>query len=186
MSILYSGGISGAILDPESKEALKHAELYYKEIRKMTTDIQKIANNTGYDVVQIALIKNYLFIDIHNLDDNKKQQFDPSFQIAESWRRLAFDKNNIKEHDLLLLKHEMHEMKLVLDGTPQRLAHDETNKIYNYQKASDLYYENLSKEKSKIKQKEEIELKQKSLQNIDFNIKYKTNKRNYQIDEMER
>ena len=40
---LISGGISGAITDIYSEEALHHAELYYEEIRHMTTDVEKIA-----------------------------------------------------------------------------------------------------------------------------------------------
>ena len=35
----------GAITDTGSKEAMKHAELYYKEIRSFTTDVKKISQN---------------------------------------------------------------------------------------------------------------------------------------------
>ena len=59
--ILISGGISGAITDIESEEALEHAEKYYGFIRKSNTDIENIAKNTGYSYVQIMVIKNYLF-----------------------------------------------------------------------------------------------------------------------------
>jgi len=141
-----SGAITGAITDPFSEQADKHAELYYPEIRKMSTDVEKIAQNTGFTIDQIRLVKNYLFIYEHDLD-GKIKQFDPCFQIAESWRRLAFDKDNIKPHDILLLQHELQELQLVSTGIPQNEAHDLTNKIYNYQKASDNYYRNLVKDK---------------------------------------
>jgi hypothetical protein len=40
--ILISGGISGAITDIESEEALEHAEKYYGFIRKSNTDMKSI------------------------------------------------------------------------------------------------------------------------------------------------
>lgn len=141
-----SGAITGGITDPFSEKADKHAELYYPEIRKMTTDVEKIAQNTGFTIDQIRLVKNYLFIYEHDLDGETKR-FDPCFQIAESWRRLAFDEDNIQPHDLILLQHELQELQLVSTGIPQNKAHILTNRSYNYQKASDDYYNNLSKEK---------------------------------------
>lgn len=88
---IISGGISGAITNPDSDEASDHAELYYKEIRKMNTDVIKIVENTDFTYSQILLIKNYLFMDVHEIDGEHKL-FDACFEIAESWRRLAFDK----------------------------------------------------------------------------------------------
>ena len=52
------GGISGAIADPLSPEALEHAILYYEEIRHRTEDIGKIAKFTGYTPEQILKVKN--------------------------------------------------------------------------------------------------------------------------------
>lgn len=66
-----SGGISGAITDPDSDKAKKHAELFYEEIRKRTYDCEQIALNTGYDVALIKQIKNYLFYDCHLLENNE-------------------------------------------------------------------------------------------------------------------
>lgn len=134
-----SGAITGAITDPFSEKANKHAELYYPEIRRMSTDVQRIAENTGFTIDQIQLIKNYLFVWKHDLEGEFKQ-FDPSFHIAESWRRLAFDKNNIQPHDLTLLRHELHELQLVSAGHSQNSAHEITNTLYNYHKESDEYY----------------------------------------------
>lgn len=109
----------------------------------MSTDIQKITDNTEFSYGQILLIKNYLFMDVHELDGELKL-FDACFEIAESWRRLAFDRKNIKPHDILLLKHELNEINLVSQGYSQNDAHDMTNKLYNYAEASSEYYRLLS------------------------------------------
>lgn len=62
-----SGAISGAITNLESKEATKHAKLYYEFIRNVNTDIDKIAKNTPFNKDQIYLVKNYLFLQKHDL-----------------------------------------------------------------------------------------------------------------------
>ncbi len=138
-SDLISGGIKGAITDPYSEEGLTHARLYYEEIRKFSTDCEKIASNTEFSYDQILMVKNYLFIHIHNLDGELKQ-FDPCFEIAESWRRLAFDKKNIQLHDILLIRHELKEMELVSKGYSQSEAHTITASLYNYAQASEEFY----------------------------------------------
>lgn len=145
---LITGGVSGAITDPNSDEALEHAELYYKEIRKMSTDIQRIAKNTDFSYSQILLIKNYLFMDLHELGGELKV-FDACFEIAESWRRLAFEKKNIQPHDIILLKHELNEINLVSQGYTQSDAHNMTNILYNYAKASEEFYCMLENKKEK-------------------------------------
>lgn len=145
---LVSGGTSGAITDIESPEAKKHAIMYYEEIRHLTTDVKKIAENTGLNAEQVLLVKNYLFVNEHLLGDEIKR-FDPSFAIAESWRRLAFDPKNIQPHDITLLKHELKEMELVSKGVEQSEAHLQTSKTYNYHKESDEFYEKLGVLQSK-------------------------------------
>lgn len=141
--ILVSGGVAGAITDPDSIEGLQHAELYYAEIRSFTTDVEKISQNTEFQYDQILMVKNYLFINIHNLDGELKR-FDPCFEIAESWRRLAFAKESIQPHDILLIRHELNEMELVSKGYSQFQAHDMTNQLYNYAEASRKFYRALS------------------------------------------
>ena len=91
---INAGGIAGAITDPLSPRALAHAKMYYEEIRSIHSDVQKIAENTGFTKHQIMLVRNYLFVDEHELEDGIRR-FDESFEIAESWRRLAFDPKNI-------------------------------------------------------------------------------------------
>ena len=141
--VIISGGISGAITDPQSERAKAHAELYYEEIRHNTTDVERIAHNIGVDPAQILLIKNYLFMDEHLLGDVIKK-FDPSFEIAESWRRLAYAPSDIKKHDLTLIYHELLEQKYMDEGMDQDTAHKKATNRYNYQDESDAYYESFS------------------------------------------
>ena len=42
-----TGGITGGITDPSSLKALSHAELYYEEVRKNHSDVQRIAKIQG-------------------------------------------------------------------------------------------------------------------------------------------
>lgn len=139
---IIAGGISGAISDPLSKRATIHAKMYYEEIRKNHADVKRIAANTGFTSDQIMLIKNYLFFDLHELYDGVRR-FDVSFEIAESWRRLAFDPKNIKPHDITLLNHKLMELKLVSEGVSQDEAHIITSRKYNYSKESFDYYQSL-------------------------------------------
>lgn len=144
------GAICGAITDPDSAEASKHAELYYNEIRKMTRDVNMIAKNTGYSISLIQDIKNYLFMDEHMLLTGRKR-FDPSFQIAQSWQRLmSKNKKDIQPHDFIMIEHEILEKKLVNNGMEQDMAHIEASKKYNYSVASDIYYNSI-KNKKQIK-----------------------------------
>lgn len=77
------GAICGAITDEFSLDAERHAILYYQEVRKMSTDIDKIAKNTNWDKADIAAIKNYVFMEYHSLQTGYKQ-FDPCFSMALS------------------------------------------------------------------------------------------------------
>lgn len=143
VSILVCGAlICGAITEPLSDRAQKHADMYYEEIRKRTSDVQAIARNTDYTVAQIAKIKNYLFYEQHDLEDGYKR-FDPSFEIATSWQRLI--DNKILPHDLTLLQHELMELDLVANGMSQDNAHNFAEHKYNYGKESNDYYDKIGK-----------------------------------------
>ena len=139
-----SGGISGAITDLYSDDAKKHAEKTYGNIRKRTVDVKRISKNTGYSEKKIREIKNYLFIDKHNLGD-RYDRFDPNFAIAQSWDRLMH--GNIEKHDLTLIKHEIYEKELISKGFSQDEAHKIASKKYNYRKESSEYYAKIKKRK---------------------------------------
>lgn len=140
-----SGGISGAISDPYSKDALDHAELYYEEIRHRTDDIEKIAKLTGHTPEQILKVKNFLFLDTHILSSGIKR-FDPSFEIAESWQRLSDMQRFVQPHDFTLIEHELMEMDLINKGLSQEEAHKETCKKYDYPTETRKFYADLQEQ----------------------------------------
>lgn len=120
-------------LDPYSARADIHAERYYESVRHMTTDVDRISKNTGWETKKIQQIKEHIFIKKHHLSDGYKR-FDPDFDMAQSWQRLI-DGKNIKPCDILLLNHEFMELTLMKEGHGQIEAHRITNRTYNYQAA---------------------------------------------------
>ncbi|MBQ7003360.1 MAG: phage minor capsid protein [Oscillospiraceae bacterium] len=144
--IKKSGAISGA-LNPLSKRADEHAERYYAAVRKMTTDVKRISENTGYSEELIQSIKDFVFNEKHDLGD-KFDYFVPDYKMAESWQRLI-DGKDIKPHDLTLLKHEKMERELMASGYTQEEAHLITSKTYNYAKEAEEYYDQIEKHRKK-------------------------------------
>ena len=147
-----SGGIikeitSGA-LNPESDRAKDHAMRYYESVRRMTTDIEKISQNTGFSVIDIKNIKSFVFFEEHELEPGVFKRFDPSYEMAESWQRLI-DGKDIMPHDITLLRHEMMESSLMLQGLSQDEAHIKATKEYNYAKEARLYYDQIKKHQEK-------------------------------------
>lgn len=133
-----TGATFGAI-DPNSEEAIKHAELYYEEIRNNNnSDVEKIAELLDKSEGQILMIKNYLFNDKHLLD-GRFVRFDAEIHIAQSWQRLAFMQDKVLPHDKILIEHELMEMDLVNRGISQQEAHNITNMRYNYTEACNKY-----------------------------------------------
>ena len=126
------GRISGAKRFFGDDEQL-HGEIRYPAIRKDKYDVEKIAKNTGYTVDEIQEVKNYLFIDEHDLGGTIKR-FDPDDDIAKSWDRLRAGKD-IREIDFLLINHEVLERKLVKEGLTQDEAHIRASEKHNYQEA---------------------------------------------------
>ncbi len=105
---------SGArIVDVDSDEAMKFADMYYDEIRSFSTDTRKIAKNLGKNENDIKKIKSYLF-ENNSMYDPVSQtysRFDADCGIAQSWQRLMIGKD-IKPHDRTLIEHELLEMKI--------------------------------------------------------------------------
>ena len=143
-----SGGVSGAITRIDDDDAKAHADLRYVAIRKQKYDVSKIARRTGFSKEQIQEIKNYLFIDVHDLGD-RKSQFDPDFAIAQSWDRLT--RGHIEKHDLTLIRHEVYERKLIVNGMSQNEAHIRATMKFNYEKESREYYDKLEKRQKRKK-----------------------------------
>lgn len=140
---------SGArITDPESEEGKAFAKSFYPEIRKRKTDCKSVAKNTGKDVAAIEKIKNYLFVDASLYDEDLGvwRRFDEDCAIAQSWQRLT-DGNDIKQHDRILIEHELYEIELKRENP--EMSHDEAHSAaqekYNYKEAVIKYYDNLKK-----------------------------------------
>ena len=137
------------IVDPEGedrKRAEEHAKTYYGLVRKMKTDVVRIANNTGYSYKDILRIKEHLFLKEHDLEEYGVRCFFPDFSIAQSWQRLI-EGRDIKQHDLTLLKHELKERELMMQGMSQAEAHIEASKQFDYQLEKDKYYDDLKQYK---------------------------------------
>lgn len=140
--IMKSGAISGA-RNPEGNAAKEHAKRYYGLVRKMKTDISKIAKTTGYPEKEIEEVKKYIFMDTHNLGAEGVKRFDPDYMMAESWRRLIAGEP--EPHDLTLINHEIMEKELIQKGYSQEEAHIITSKKYNYGKEAYEFYDKIKK-----------------------------------------
>lgn len=130
--IMKSRAVSGA-LNPYSTEAQNHAEQYYESIRHMKTDTKKISENVGWKQNAIDKIKEHVFIKEHDLGNDAKERFYPSYDMAQSWQRLIEGKS-VKEQDLVLLKHEYLELTLMKKGFSQANAHSMASKKHNFAK----------------------------------------------------
>lgn len=99
-------GAAGAIPRDDNARMDAHAERFYEEIRKRTSDISAIAENTSFSAEDIARIKQHIFFDVHDLGDEIPERFSPDYDMAVSWQRLI-EGPEIREMDLVLLRHEM-------------------------------------------------------------------------------
>ena len=135
-----SGAVYGAWNDrndPYNKERDRHAQEFYESVRNRNKqhEIVKVSNNSGLSQADVEKIYNHIFINEYDLEDGRKR-FDPSYDMAESWRRLSeIGGKNIQPHDLVMLNHELMEHDLMAKGMKYDEAHKLTNKTYNYQKA---------------------------------------------------
>ena len=140
--------VSGArITNTESAAARAHAARYYGLVRAMSTDVSRIAKNTGFPESLIQKIKNFVFLEEHDLGGPVPERFAPSFAMAQSWQRLI--SGNPEPHDITLLLHEQMEKELMDSGLSQDDAHIATSEVYNYAKESDDYYAALKENKNR-------------------------------------
>ena len=122
--------------DPDYKRRNKHADLYYETRRHSKKEpwIKKVALNSGMSEKVIGRIFDHVFIDKHDIYGELKN-FDSSYDMAESFRRL-YEGKNIQAHDLILLKHERLESTLMNRcGCTQSKAHILASRKYNYVEA---------------------------------------------------
>ena len=126
-------GASGAIPRNDLARMDAHAERFYEEIRRRNSDIEIIARNTGHSVEAISSIKEHVFFDEHALGDDVPERFSPDYDMAVSWQRLISG-DDIREMDLVLLRHEQMELGLMRRGIPYFEAHKQAEAVHNYTK----------------------------------------------------
>ena len=103
---------------------LETIDMEYESIRMDTTDISKIAHNTGMPEWKISKIKEHVFFNEHILDSGIKR-FDSDPEIADAWYRLT--NGNYNQNDISLLNHEYFESKFEsFYKTDYRTAHNKT------------------------------------------------------------
>ncbi|MBO4400770.1 MAG: hypothetical protein J5809_02875 [Selenomonadaceae bacterium] len=119
--------------DPDGSRRRKHAEIFYAARRNSQKApwVKRIAQNSGMSEHFISKIFDHIFIDKHDIY-GELRNFDPSYDMAESFRRL-YEGKDIQPHDLILLKHERLELRLMQRyGCGQSAAHILASKKYNY------------------------------------------------------
>jgi hypothetical protein len=125
-------GASGAIPRDDFNRMEQHAAQYYEAVRKMVGDVENIAVNTGFSIDSIKIVKQHIFFNAYDLGENEIRRFDPNYDMAVSWQRLI-EGGNIREMDIVLLKHELMEYELMQKGMSYVEAHTITVQKYNYQ-----------------------------------------------------
>ncbi len=140
--IIGAGKVSGA-RNPFGKKADEHAERYYGLVRSMQTDVAKIAATTGILKDDIRAVKEYIFLEKHDLGNGYLEYFAPDYMMAESWQRLIDGKP--ETHDLVLLQHELMERDLIKRGYSQADAHRLASSKYDYGEEAGKYYAKIKK-----------------------------------------
>lgn len=126
--------------DPLHARRDRHAEMYYEAVRNsQKTDIVRvISKNTGMSEAAVSKVYDHVFIDEHELYGGIRR-FDSDYDMAESFRRLR-EGRNIREHDLVLLRHEHLEQGLMRKlGLSYEEAHRLAERKYNYREALEAF-----------------------------------------------
>ena len=128
---LNSMNLSGAVSRHDLDRMDAHAVQYYEQIRKRTGDVAAIAKNTGFSLGEVEAIKQHIFVNKHDLGNEELERFVPDFDMAVSWQRLI-DGRNIREMDITLLNHELHELNLMAQGVSFSEAHLKADRLHSY------------------------------------------------------
>ena len=132
----FSGGVSGGLTDkndPSRQQRDQHAKRYYSEVRARNKEMEicAIAKNTNIEKSKIKIAYEHIFINKHRLKKGY-QQFDPDYEMAQSWQRLREGKN-IQPHDIVLIRHEAAEAEFMAQGYSYDLSHEKACEMgYNY------------------------------------------------------
>ena len=121
--------------DPYMKKRFNHANMYYESVRRRNKkiEIKIISKNSGLKDRTIKRVYEHIFENEYTLAKGKTN-FDPDFEMANSWQRLREGKN-IKKADIIMLRHEALEHYLMNKyNFSYKEAHNVVEKRYNYNK----------------------------------------------------
>ena len=128
--------------DPNGDRREAHANLYYEELRNRRDReaiVRKLSEHSGVSLKSARKVFEHVFIKKYDLGDGILRHFDPSYDMAESFRRLLEGKS-IQEHDIILVRHERLEHELMNRyGKDSRTAHKLTCRKYDYQTALNIW-----------------------------------------------
>lgn len=122
---------------PRLPDEEKSQRMYHEFIeRKAEPQVARVADNTGFSKESVGQVYKHMFTGRHKFETGPIRQFDPSYDMAQSWQHLiAKNPKNIRKADILMLEHEMFESILMKDGLTYEKAHKETSEIYDYARA---------------------------------------------------
>ena len=132
--VVNAGALDEGKKDPDEKRRIAHAFRFYETRRNSEEipQIQKIAVNAGVPLLTAKKAFEHVFIKKYDLGDGVLEHFYPSYDMAESFRRLL-QNDDIQEHDIILIHHERLEYELMNRyGKSSEEAHALTNLKYNY------------------------------------------------------
>lgn len=139
--IIQSGAIYGAWTDktdPQGKKRNEIAEDYYEQVRHRNREyeIKAVAKNSGFAEKDVDRIFAHIFELEHLYENGQVHRFYADYYMMHSWRRLREGKD-IQKHDLIMLRHELEEAKIMGTGLDvvYEEAHNIVTKKYNYTEA---------------------------------------------------
>lgn len=110
------------------------------EKRKIFSNIGQFKTMKDFSKLDVDIAFNHVFNDIHDLYEGKSL-FTPDYDMAQSWNRLI-NGNQIKQHDLILLRHERLEHDYMYkENLDYSTAHRKTSAYFNYADALRKYKE---------------------------------------------
>jgi len=126
--------VSGATISiKEYNYQRKQEPILYEQIRNNHNDVVDISKAVNWKEEAIRKIKDHVFFNEHDLI-GRIGRFDPDYEMAQAWLRLASGKYN--DADFLLLKHEYLELTIMnKQGKSQPESHQLAEKLHNWRKA---------------------------------------------------